>query len=104
MGPDVDLQEDGILGAGELGEGLTTPGATALFGGQGVVFGDGREVGMITSLGPRPTGSLAPRPPGRRIGAGWIRGRRSGHRRGLGLAPEELLLVERGDQSGWIFT
>jgi hypothetical protein len=94
MGPDVDLQDEGILGAGEVGERLTAPRAKALLGGQDVVLGDGGEVGVIASLGPGLTGSLAARPPWRRVGVGRIRDGRCGGRGGLGLAAEELLLAE----------
>ena len=97
-----NLQDDGILGAGEVVEGLTTLRATALFGGQDPVFGDGREVGMIASFGPGLTGLLAARPPGQRVGAGQIRGRRRRRRGSFRLAAEELLLPEpdQGLESG----
>jgi hypothetical protein len=94
MGPDVDLQDEGILRAGEVGEGLTAPRTSASLGGQDVVLGDGREVGVIASRGPGVTGLLAARSPWRRIGVGWIGGRRGGGRGGLGLAAEELLLTK----------
>src|SRR5262249_7269520 len=94
MGSDLDLQEDRILGAGEVGKGLTAPRATALLGGQDMVLGDSREVGVIASFGPGPTGLLAARPAWRRTGVGRIRGRRGGRRGGLGLAAEELLIAE----------
>jgi hypothetical protein len=94
MGPDIDLEDEGILGAGGVGEGLTAPRAEALLGGQDVALGDGGEVGVIASFGPGATGSLAARSTWRRIGSGWIGDCGSGGRGGLGLAAEELLLTE----------
>jgi hypothetical protein len=94
MGPDVDLQDGRILGAGEVGEGLAALRAKALLGGQDMVLGDGREVGVIASLGSGPTALLAATTPCRRIGLGRIRDGRSGGRGGLGLLAEELLLAE----------
>ncbi|HLY82922.1 MAG TPA: hypothetical protein VKQ71_08045 [Acidimicrobiales bacterium] len=94
MGPDVDLQDSGILGAGEVGERLTTPRATAHLGRKDMVLVDGLKVGVVASLGTWPTGLLTARPTRRRVGAGGIRGRRSRRRGGLGLAPEELLLAK----------
>ena len=93
MGPDLDLQDDRILSAGEVGERLTTPRAPALLRRKDLRVLDGREVGVIAALGTWPTGSLAARPT-RRVGAGRIRGRRSCRRGGLGLTPEELLLAK----------
>ena len=94
MGPDLDLQDDGILGAGEVGERLATPRATALLGRKDLRLVDGRKVGVIASLWTWPTGLLAARPTRRRVGAGRIRGCRSRRRGGLGLAPKELLLAK----------
>jgi hypothetical protein len=94
MGPDLDLQDDGILGAGEVGERLTTPRAAALLRGKDLRVLDGRKVGVIASLRTWPTNLLAARPTWRRIGAGSIRGRRSRRRGGLGLASKELLLAK----------
>ena len=34
MGPDIDLQDDGILGAREVVEGLAAPRTTTLIGGE----------------------------------------------------------------------
>ena len=44
MGPDIDLQESGILGAWEVVEGLATLRAAALIGRKEVVLEDGRKV------------------------------------------------------------
>ena len=94
MGPDLDLQDDGIFGAGEVGERLTTLRATALLRRQDLRVLDGRKVGVIASLRTWPTRLLAARPTWRRVGAGRIRTRRSRRRGGLGLAPKELLLAK----------
>ena len=53
MGPDIDLQDDRILGAREVVEGLAAPRAPALIGGEFVVLDDGREMGIVASLGTR---------------------------------------------------
>src|SRR5277367_190800 len=92
MSPDIDLQYDGILGAREIGEGLTTPRAAALVGRKDLVFDNGREVGIIASFRTGPTALLATRPSRRRVGVGCIRSGRSRRRGGLGFAPKELLL------------
>jgi len=94
MSPDLHLQDDGILGAGEVGERLTTPRATAPLRRKDLRVIDGRKVGVIASLRTWPTGLLATRPTRRHVGAGRIRGRGSRRRRGLGLAPKELLLAK----------
>ena len=98
MGPDVDLQDDGILGAGEVVEGLTAPRAAALLGGQdrgprGRPGGGNNRV--VWARADRVAGREAAAAAGRR---GADRGRRSGRRGGLGLSAEELLLAEP-DQS-----
>jgi hypothetical protein len=92
MGPDLDLQDDRILGAGEVGEGPATPSTPALLGRQDLIFRDSREVRVVASGRSGPAGSLAPRSPW-----GWVQGLRgggSGRCGGLGLAAEELLLAE----------
>ena len=61
MGPDIDLQDCGILGAWEIGERLTTPRAVALVGRQDLVFDNGREVGIIAAFRTGPTALLATR-------------------------------------------
>ena len=94
MSADLDFEDEGILGAREVVERLTTLRAPALLGGQDVVFGDGRQVGVIASWGPRPTGLLATRSRCPRVGLGRTWSRRSGGRGGFGLAAEELLLPE----------
>jgi hypothetical protein len=93
MGPDIDLEDDRILGAGEVVERLAAPRATAPLGGELVVLDDGREVGIVASFGPRLARLLASRPTRWRVGRGGERGRRLG-RGGLGLSAEELLFAE----------
>ena len=61
MGPDIDLQDGGILGAWEIGERLTTPRAAALVGRQDLVFDHVREVGIIAALRTGPSTALAAR-------------------------------------------
>jgi hypothetical protein len=61
MGPDIDLQDGGILSAWEIGERLTTPRATALVGRQDLVFDNLGEVGIIAALRTGPTALLATR-------------------------------------------
>jgi hypothetical protein len=92
MSADLDFEDEGILGAREVVERLSAPRAAALLGGQDVVLGDGREVRVIASFGPGPTGLLATRSRWRRLGLCRIRSRRRGGRSRLGLAAEELLL------------
>lgn len=94
MSPDLDFEDDRILGAGEVGEGLATPRATALIGGELVVLDDGREMGIVASLGPRLAGLLASGATRWRVGRGGERGRGIGSGCGLGLSTEELLLAE----------
>jgi hypothetical protein len=94
MSANVDFEDEGILGARELVEGKIALRTTALLGGQDVVFRDGREMGIIASFGPGAIGLLAAPSRRRWVGAGRIRGRRSGRGGGLGLAAEELLLAE----------
>jgi len=91
---DFELQDGGILGAGEVGKRLTTTRATTLLRRKDLKVDDGRKVGVIASVRTWPTGLLAARPTRRCVGAGQIRSRRS-HRRGvLGLASKELLLAK----------
>jgi hypothetical protein len=94
MGPDFDLQDDGILSAGEVDKRLTTPRATAHLRWKNLRIVDGRKVGVIASLRTWPTHLLAARTTWPRIGAGRIRGRRSRRRGGLGFAPKELLVAK----------
>jgi hypothetical protein len=94
MGPDLDLQDDGILSAGEVGKRLTTPRATAHLRWKNLRVVDSRKVGVIASLRTWPTNLLAARATWQRIGAGRTRGRWSRRRGGLGLAPKELLLAK----------
>jgi hypothetical protein len=94
IGPDFDLQDDGILGAREVGERLTTPRATALLRWKDLRVLDSQKVGVIASLRTLPTRLLAARPTWRRVGARCVRGRLSRRRSGLGLAPKELLFAK----------
>jgi hypothetical protein len=93
MGADVDLQEDRILGAREVVEGLAAPRATALIGAESVVLDDGREMGIVTPFGTGFAGLLTSGPTRWRVGGGGERGRRLGGG-GLGLSTEELLFAE----------
>src|SRR5947209_4763793 len=94
MGADIDLQDDRILGAGEVVEGPSAPRATTPIAGESVVLDDGREVGIVASSGPRLARLLASGPTRWRVGRGGERGRRPGRGGGLGLSTEELLLAE----------
>jgi hypothetical protein len=94
MGPDIDLEDDRILGAREVVEGLATARTAALLRGELVVLDHSREVGMIAPLGPLLTALLTALSAGRRRAG--VRGRvgRFGGGAGLGLSAEELLLAE----------
>ena len=98
MGPDVDLQDGRLVGAGELGEGLSAAAAPLLLGGQFDEFFGGGQVGVVPAFRSRLSPSL-PAWSRRSVGSG---GAADGGRR-LGLASEELLLaeaelgLERGD-------
>jgi hypothetical protein len=94
MSFDLDLQDEGILGAGEVGERSATPRAPAPVRREDLRVLDGHEVGVIAPLGTGPTPLLAARPRCRRVGRGSIRSRRGRRRERLGLAPEELLLAK----------
>jgi hypothetical protein len=65
-----------------------------VIGGEWVVLDDGREVGIVASLGPRLAGLLASAPRRRRVGWSGERSCRPGGSGGLGLSAEELLLAE----------
>ena len=93
MGSDIDLEDDRILGAGEVVEGLAASRATALIGGELVVLDDGREVGIVTPLGTGLAGLLASGPTRWCLGRGGERDGRLGSG-GLGLSTEELLFAE----------
>ena len=93
IGSDVDLEEDRILGAGKVVEGLAAPRATALIGGELMVLDDGREVGIVASLGTGLAGLLTSGATRWRVDRSDERGRRLG-RGGLGRSTEELLLAE----------
>ena len=94
MGPDLDLQDDRILGAREVREGLAALRTTAPLGGEFVVLDDGRKMGIIAPLRTRPAALLASGPTRWRLGGGRQRGRRFGRGGGLGLSAEELLLAD----------
>jgi hypothetical protein len=51
MGPDFDLQDGGILGTGEGGEGLSAGGTPPLVGRQFEDLLDGGEVGVVAAFG-----------------------------------------------------
>src|SRR5262245_59491117 len=93
MGLDLDLQDGGVLGAADGGEGPAAGPAAALLPRELVVFDDAGQVGIVAAAGPRPPGLLAAPPPGLR--AGGRLGRRAGGRgAGFALAAEELVLAE----------
>jgi hypothetical protein len=94
MSPDVDLQNDRIVAAGEVVEGLAAPRAAALIGGELVVLDDGREMGIVASLGTGFARLLTSGPTRWRVGRGRQRGRRWGRGGGFRLSAEELLLAE----------
>jgi hypothetical protein len=94
MGPDIDLEDDRILGTGKVVEGLAALRTTTLLRGELVVLDDSREVGIITSFGTGLAGLLASGPTRWRVGRGGERGGRWGRSSGLGFSTEELLLTE----------
>ena len=59
MRPDIDLEDDRLLGAREVRKGLAAARTTALLRGEFVVLDDGREVGLVAPLGPLATALLA---------------------------------------------
>jgi hypothetical protein len=59
-----------------------------------VVFGHGREMGIVTPLWARPARLLASGPTRWWVGRSGERDRRFGRGGGLGLSAEELLLTE----------
>src|SRR5438128_1479800 len=73
---DFDLQNRGILGAANGGEGAATAAAVALVPGDLLVLQDGGQVGVVAAAGPGPARLLTASPPGRRGRAGRGRGRR----------------------------
>jgi hypothetical protein len=73
MGADVDLQEDRILGARKVIEGLAAPRTPALMWGELVILDDDRDVGIVASFGPRLARLLAPGPTRWRVGRGGRR-------------------------------
>jgi len=93
MSPDIDLQDDRILGAGKVVEGPATPRTTTWLRGEWMVLDDGREMGIIAPLGAGLARLLASGPRRWRGGRGGERGRRWG-RGGLRLSAEELLFAE----------
>ena len=72
MGSDIDLQDDRILGSGEVVEGLAASGTPAPIGCELVILDEGREVGIVTPLGTGLTGLLTSGPTRWRVGR-WLR-------------------------------
>jgi hypothetical protein len=93
MSPDIDLENDRILGAGEVAEGLAASRTLALIRRKLVILDDGREVGIIAPLGTGLAGLLTSGPTRWRVGRVGEWGRRLG-RGGFGLSTEELLFAE----------
>jgi hypothetical protein len=94
MGSDIDLEDDRILGTGEVVEGLAASGTTALLGSELVILDDDGEMGIVTPLGTGLARLLASGPTRWRVSRGVERGRRLGRGGGLGLSTEELLFAE----------
>jgi hypothetical protein len=86
MGTDFDLQDRGVVGAGEGGQRRSTTRTPLLFGREFHDLFDGRQMRVVPSFGPwlPPALSARSRRSGRSVGTGD--GGRS-----LGLASEELL-------------
>ena len=91
MGLDLHLQEGGILGTADGGEGPAAAAAVAAVAGELMVLDHGGQVGMVATAWPRLAALLAARAPwrGGGRGRGW-----GGGGSGLRLAAEELLLAE----------
>jgi hypothetical protein len=70
IGPNIDLQNLAIFGAGERLEGLAAAGTPLLLGSQISLFDDLRKVGVVSTGWPRPTGLLPPAFFGGGIGGG----------------------------------
>ncbi len=64
VGPHLDLQDGGIFGAADRGEGSAAAATTTVFARDRVVFVNGREVGMVATTWPRSPGLLAASPVG----------------------------------------
>ena len=94
MSTDVDREDLGVLGPGEVGERLTTPRALTLIGRQWVILDDRRQVRIIPAFRSRLAALLAAGPPRRGVDTGRVGTRRCRRRGGLGLGPQELLLAE----------
>ena len=95
MGPDIDLQDDRILGAREVVEGLATPRAAALVGGQ--ELGPRRRPGGGNNrVASDRAGRVAGRAAVVAVASAWDASGAAGvgRRGGLGLSAEELLLAE----------
>src|SRR5207244_4666627 len=91
--PDLDLQDGGILGAADGGEGAATAPAVALGAGDLTILDDGGQVSIVAAARPRPAALLAAWPAAWGLGA--VRSlARGGGGGGFGLAAEELLLAE----------
>jgi hypothetical protein len=100
MGADLDLQNGGVVCAGEGSKRLSAPGASLLVRRQFEDLFDGGQVGIIAAFGPRLSRLLA----ARTWGSGGV-GQALSRGRGVGLAPEELLLAqaELGLEGGDLF-
>jgi len=93
MGLDLDLQDGGILGAADRGEGTAAVAAAAQIPWDLAVLKDDGQVRVVAAAWSRLAVLLAALPPGYRAGTCRSRGRQEGGS-GLGLAAEELLLAE----------
>jgi hypothetical protein len=97
MRPDIDLQDDGILGAREVVEGLAAPRTTTRIGGKDNVLDDDWEVGIVTPFWPWLARLLTSGPTRWCLGRVCERGRRFGRGGRFCLSTEELLLAEANE-------
>jgi len=93
MGLDVDLQDRGILGAADGGEGAPAALAIALVPRKVVIFDDHRQMAMVAAAWPGSATLRTAPPPRGGVGACRRRGGRGRGRR-FGLAAEQLLFAE----------
>ena len=92
---DFDLQDGGLLGAADGGEGSATAVAVTVGAGDFVYFDDGGEMAVVAALRCWLAPLLAAWPPRWSVGESRCRRQRwDGRGRGLGLAAEELLLAQ----------
>jgi len=91
MGLDRDLQDGGIFGTTDRGEGAAAVSAATGVAGNLVIFGDSGEVRIVAAAWPLVAALLAAWPPGWGVGA---RRRRGGSGASLGLFAKELLLAQ----------